>query len=58
MRFVLFFIFICTHLVVGKCGRVLAHAKGVEAEVAVAGLAIEALLVGEGLADADEGKDL
>jgi hypothetical protein len=48
----------CTHLVVGKCGRVLAHAKGVEAEVAVAGLAIEALLVGEGLADADEGKDL
>jgi hypothetical protein len=47
-----------THLVVGEGCGVLAHAKGVKAEVAVAGLAVENLLVGEGLHNANEGEDL
>jgi hypothetical protein len=45
-------------LVVGEGCGVLAHAKGVKAEVAVAGLAVENLLVGEGLNNANEGKNL
>ena len=47
-----------THLVVGEGCGVLAHAKGIKAEVAVAGLAVEHLLVGEGLNNANEGENL
>ena len=46
------------HLVVVEGSRVLAHLEGVKAEVAVTVAAVEALLVREGLADADEGEDL